>query len=108
MGKLKDIEVFGQEKGAIAKFFIILGFFAALIFADGIVTSRINNEPVNWTSGLLVIFILAAVVSLVYFFTRFLAYRTKIFPKTENREGVHGVSFIFLLILSFVLLLVFI
>ena len=108
MRKLKDIELFSQEEGSIAKFFVYIGSFSAIILADGIVTSHIDDKPVNWASGLLAVFVLAAIVTLVYFLTRFLAYRTKIFPKTENREGVHGVSFTFLLILSFVLFFAFI
>ena len=106
MRKLKDIEVFGQEEGAIAKFFIILGFFSACILADGILTSHVGDKPIPWAEGLMVVSILAAIVTAVYFITRFLAYRTKIFPRTENREGIHGVSFIFLMILSFVLVFV--
>ena len=103
MRKLKDIEIFSQEEGSIAKFFIYLGIISACILADGIVTSHVGDKPVAWASGLLVVSILAAIVTAAYFITRFLAYRTKIFPKTENREGIHGVSFIFLLLVSFIL-----
>lgn len=106
MRKLKDIEIFSQEKEAITKFFIYLGLFLVLILGEGISTSYFADDPIDWTSGLLVISILAAIVTAAYFITRFLAYRTTIFPKTENREGVHGVSFVFLLILSFVLFIV--
>ena len=55
----------------------------------------------------MVILIIVALITAVYFITKFLAYRTKIFPKTENREGIHGVSFIFLMILAIILLLIF-
>ena len=54
----------------------------------------------------MVILIIVALITAVYFITRLLAYNTKLFPKTENREGIHGVSFIFLLILTIILLLV--
>lgn len=106
MKKLKDIEIFSQEEGSITKFFVYLGIIAACILADGIVTSLFGNEPIHWTSGLLVVSILAAIVTAAYFITRFLAYRTKIFPGTENREGIHGVSFAFMLVLSFVLVFI--
>ena len=106
MKKLKDIEVFSQEEGSITKFFVYLGVIAACILGDGIATSLFGNEPIHWTSGLSVVSILVAVVTLVYFIARFLAYRTKIFPGTDNREGIHGVSFAFLLVLSFVLVFV--
>jgi hypothetical protein len=106
MGKLKEIEIFSQEDGSIAKFFIYLGTFAALILGDGIITSLIADDPIHWVDGLLVVSILITVVTAVYFLTRFLAYRTKVFPKTENREGIHGVSFVFLLIVSFIITMI--
>ncbi len=103
MRKLKDIELFSQEEGAIIKFFIYLGVIAALILGEGIVSNHISDKPIPWAEGLLVVSILAAIVTAAYFITRFLAYRTKIFPNTENREGIHGVSFVFLLLVSFIL-----
>lgn len=103
MRKLKDIELFSQEEGSIAKFFIYLGLFCAFILGDGISTSCFTDDPIDWASGLLVVAIIAAVVIAAYFLSRFLAYRTKIFPKTENREGIHGVSFVFLLLVSFII-----
>ena len=106
MGKLKEIEIFSQEDGSIVKFFIYLGTFAALILGDGIITSLIADDPIHWVDGLLVVSILITVVTAVYFLTRFLAYRTKVFPKTENREGIHGVSFVFLLIVSFIITMI--
>ncbi len=106
MGKLKDAHIFSNEKGSIAKFFIYLGTFAALILGDGIITSLIADDPIHWVDGLLVVSILITVVTAVYFLTRFLAYRTKVFPKTENREGIHGVSFVFLLIVSFIITMI--
>jgi hypothetical protein len=106
MRKLKEIEIFSQEDGSIAKFFIYLGTFAALILGDGIITSLIADDPIHWVDGLLVVSILITVVTAVYFLTRFLAYRTKVFPKTENREGIHSVSFVFLLIVSFIITMI--
>ena len=106
MGKLKDAHIFSNEEGSIAKFFVTAATYAAAIYASHILTSLIEKEPFKWGESLLVILIIVALITAVYFITRFLAYRTKIFPKTENREGVHGVSFIFLLVLTIVLFLV--
>lgn len=106
MRKLKDIEIFSQEEGSIAKFFIYLGLFSAFILGDGIVSNHISDKPIPWAEGLLVVSILAAIVTAAYFITRFLAYRTKIFPNTENREGIHGVSFVFLLLVSFIITII--
>ena len=103
MRKLKDIEIFSKEEGSITKFFIYLGLFCALILGDGISTSYFTGDPIDLTSGLLVVAIIVAVVTAVYFITRFLAYRTKIFPGTKIREGIHGLSFMFLLLVSFIL-----
>ena len=106
MGKLKDTHIFSNEEGSIAKFFVAMASFAASVLTASILTSLIEKEPFQWKNCLLAIAILMAVVTVVYFIARLLAYRTKIFPKTENREGFHGVSFIFLLLLTIVLLLV--
>ena len=108
MGKLKDAHIFSSEKGSIAKFFITVATYAAAMYASHILTSLIEKEPFKWGESLLVLLIIVALITAVYFITRLLAYHTKIFPKTENREGIHGVSFIFLIILSIILLLVFI
>ena len=108
MGKLKDAHIFSNEKGSIAKFLVTVAIYAAAIYASNILTSLIEKEPFKWGESLLVILIIVSLITAIYFITRLLAYHTKIFPKTEDREGIHGVSFIFLLILSIILLLVFI
>lgn len=108
MEKLKNAHVFSNEEGSIAKFFVALAGFAAAQLAAHILTSLTLKEPVHWGESLLVLSIILAAVTVVYFLTRFLAYRTKIFPKTVNREGIHGVCFTFLLILAFILFFVFI
>ena len=108
MGKLKDAHIISNEKGSIAKFFVTTATYAAAMYASHILTSLIEKEPFKWGESLLVILIIVALITAAYFITRLLAYHTKIFPKTENREGIHGVSFIFLMILSIILLMVFI
>ena len=106
MGKLKDAHIFSNEKGSIAKFFVTAATYAAALYATHILTFLIEKEPFKWLESLWVILIIVALITAVYLITRFIAYHTKIFPKTENREGIHGVSFIFLMILSIILLLV--
>ena len=108
MGKLKDAHIFSQEKGSIAKFFVFVAALAACMFIGGLIPSLIHKEPFDWWGMLLTVIVLAALFTADYFIARLLAYHTKIFPKTENREGIHGVSFIFLMIISIILLLVFI
>lgn len=108
MGKLKDVHIFSNEKGSIAKFFVTAATYAAALYASHILTWLIEKEHFEWLESLWVILIIVALITAVYFITRLLAYHTKIFPKTENREGIHGVSFIFLMIISIILLLVFI
>ena len=107
MGKLKDAHIFSNEKGAIAKFFVAMAAFAASVLMAGLITSFVVKEPFQWKACLLTILIMVAFVTVVYFISRLLAYRTKLFSKTTNREGLHGVSFIFLLLLSIILLLIF-
>ena len=108
MGKLKDAHVFSNEEGSIAKFLVTAATYAAALYASHILTWLIEKKPFKWLESLWVILIIVALITAVYFITRLLAYHTKIFPKTENREGIHGVSFIFLMIISIILLLVFI
>ena len=106
MGKLKDAHIFSNEKGSIAKFFVTAATYAAALYVSHMLTSLIEKEPFKWGESLLVILIIVALITAVYFFTRLLAYHTKIFPKTENREGIHGVSFVFLLIVSFIITMI--
>lgn len=106
MGKLKDAHIFSNERGSIAKWFTTMCWAFAMLVTSNILTSLINKEPIEWWGILLTTIILISMVTVVYFITRFLAYRTKIFAKTKNREGIHGVSFFFLLIFSIILLLV--
>ena len=107
MGKLKEAHIFSNGRGSIAKFFVAMAAFAASVLTAGLITSLVVKEPFQWKACLLTILIMVAFVTVFYFITRFLAYRTKIFPKTENREGIHGVSFVFLLLVSFILFLIF-
>lgn len=105
--KLKDAHIFSNKEGSIAKFFVSMASFAASVFTAGLITSFVVKEPFQWKACLLTILIMVAFVTVFYFITRLLAYRTKLFPKTENREGLHGLSFIFLLLLTIILLLFF-
>ena len=104
MGKLKDVHIFSNEKGSIARFFVTTATYAAALYASHILTWLIEKEPFEWLESLWVILIIVALITAVYFITRLLAYHTKIFPKTKNREGIHGVSFIFLMLIAIVLL----
>lgn len=106
MRKLKGTLIFSNEEGSIVKFFVSMAAFAACVLTAGLITSFVAKEPFQWKACLLTILIMAAFVTVFYFITRLLAYRTKLFPKTENREGLHGVSFIFLLLLTIILLLI--
>ena len=107
MRKLKDTHIFSNEEGSIVKFFVAMAAFAACVFTAGLITSFVVKEPFQWKACLLTIIIMVIFVTVFYFITRLLAYHTKLFPKTENREGLHGVSFIFLLLLTIILLLIF-
>lgn len=105
MGKLKDAHMFSNKEGSIAKFFLNLATYSSAMYFSNFMVSVIEKEPFKWWGSLKVLLITMALVAAVYFITRFIAYHTKTFPKTENREGVHGMSFIFLLIIAIVLLL---
>ena len=106
MGKLKDAHIFSNEKGSIAKFFLNLATYSSAMYFSNFMVSITEKEPFKWWGSLKVLLIIIALITVVYFITRFLAYSTKLFHKTENREGIHSVSFIFLMILSIILLVV--
>ena len=108
MGKLKDAHIFSNGKGSVVKFFIALISFAIAVLAAGIIFSwYIEEGPFIATLGIMLILILVPIITVIYFMTRLLAYRTKVFPTIKNREGLHGVSFCLLFILSVVLFFVF-
>ena len=106
MGKLKDAHVFSNEEGSIAKFLVYMSFFFAIDIPELIYDKVYLRE--NFKLGKLVLeyLIIAAVVTIIYFISRWLAYRTKIFPNAKYREAIHGVSFFILLILSIILAIV--
>ena len=106
MGKLKDAHVFSNEEGAIAKFFVMMALFVAAGLTGEVISYAFMKEPLNWWGILILYLCFAAAVTAIYFITRLLAYRTKVFPKAKHREAIHGVSFILLSIIALVLLLV--
>ena len=108
MGKLKDAHVFCNKEGSIAKFFVMMALFVAAGLTGEAISYAFMKEPLDWWGILIMYLCFAVVVTVIYFITRLLAYRTRIFPKTENREGIHGLSFIFLLLVSFILFVLFV
>ena len=106
MGKLKDAHVFSNEEGSIAKFFVHMGLYLAACFTGELISYAFLKEPFDWWGILLLYLCLAAGLTAIYFITRLLAYRTKVFPKAKYREAIHGVSFFLLSIIALVLLIV--
>ena len=107
MRKLKDAHVFSNEEGSIAKFFVCVTIGLAIdIPFDLFFDKDYLKEYFKWREYVLTYLIFAAVLTIIYFISRFLAYRTHIFPKAKYREAIHGVSFFILFILSIVLFIV--
>ena len=106
MRKLKDAHVFSNEEGSIAKFLVYMSFFFAIVIPELIYDKVYLRENFKWGKLVLEYLIIAAVVTIIYFISRWLAYRTKIFPNAKYREAIHGVSFFILLILSIILAIV--
>ena len=107
MKKLKNLTaMFNKGKKGVATFIAFVMVYSVIVLISGLLSSLFAKTPFDWMAYLLTVFVMAAVVSVCYIITRLIAFRTKLFPKTENREGLHGVSFIFLLILSFVMVFV--
>ena len=104
--KLKDAHIFSNEEGSIAKFFVTIAIFLVANLTAEFISSVYREVPFKWETSLVGTLVFAAILTIIYFISRLLAYRTKIFPKTKNREGIHGVCFIFLLLVSFILVFV--
>ena len=104
MDKPKDTHTDSNEKYPISRFFTTVITFVAVFFTGDLITSLIEKEPFDWKGRLLTFAREVVFLTVIYFISRFLAYRTKIFPKIKNREGLQWVSFILLSILAIVLL----
>ena len=107
MRKLKDAHVFSNEEGSIAKFLVCMSIFLAIDIPFDLFFDKVYlKEYFKWGEYILTHLVIAAVLTIIYFISRFLAYRTHIFPKAKYREAIHGVSFFILFILSIVLFIV--
>ena len=107
MGKLKDAHVFSNEKGSIAKFLVWMSILLFIDIPSDLFFDKIYlKENFKWGEYVLTYLIFAAASTIIYFISRWLAYRTKIFPNAKYREAIHGVSFFLLLILFFILFIV--
>ena len=99
MGKQKcsflNAHAFSNEEGAWGKFllFLLPGFFGAICLLD-IIQGRFT-----WRS-IVFFLVVSAVCSVLYFISKFLAYRTKLFPKFKRRESFHVLSFFLLFLLA--------
>lgn len=98
--------MFNRGKKGVATFIAGVIVYSTIVLVAALITSLVEKEPFAWKAYLSVIAVMAAVVSVFYVITRLLAFRTKLFSKIENREGLHGVSFIFLVLLSTILVFV--
>ena len=107
MRKLKDAHVFSNEEGSIAKFLVCMCIFLAIDIPFDLFFEKLYlKEYFKWREYVLTYLISAAVLTIIYFISRFLAYRTHIFPNAKYREAIHGVSFFLLMILSIILAIV--
>ena len=110
MGKYKNVEVFGPSKESAKKFLLLVCIvLLAKVTGDiayGLIHHLNEGEPIFNLAQYVIFGIICTVVTLSYFIARWLAYRTKVFPKFENREGLHFMAFIILSILLITLSIV--
>ena len=93
-----NVSSFSKEKGAIAHFlFYCLIGYIGVTFIYPIIDGRFRWHTAVY--GLIVF----AYVAALYFISRFLAYRTKVFPKLSSREAFHARCFLILTLLSFLI-----
>ena len=107
MGKLKDAHIFSNEKGSIAKFLVYMSIFVTIDIPSDFIFDKIYlRDDFKLGEYVLEHLIFAAALTIIYFISRWLAYRTNIFPNAKYREAIHGVSFFLLLIISIILVIV--
>ena len=110
MGKYKNVEAFGPSKESAQKFLLLVCIILlAKITGDiayGLIHHLNEGEPIFNLAQYVIFGIIYTIVTLSYFIARWLAYRTKAFPKIENREGLHFMAFIILSILLITLSIV--
>ena len=106
MGKLKDAHIFSNEKGSIAKFLVYMSIFVTIDIPSDFIFDKIYlRDDFKLGEYVLEHLIFAAALTIIYFISRWLAYRTNIFPNAKYREAIHGVSFFLLLIISIILVI---
>lgn len=106
----RKLDPFTPEKKAILDFFIRVTTFWAIIqlshFVSHLVTS--DGEPYEWGKSLIFGFCFFFLpMTIAYFVTRVICYRTKFLQSIENREGLHVFSCIILSILLIIATLAF-
>ena len=100
-----NVSSFSKEKGAIAHFlfYCLIGYIGALIGYIGVsFISPILDGRFRWYTVVTILIVFAYFAGL-YFISRFLAYRTKVFPKLSSRETFHARCFLNLTLLSFLI-----
>ncbi len=91
-----NVSSFSKEKGAIAHFL----FYCLIGYIGVSFISPILDGRFRWYTVVTSLIVFAYFAGL-YFISRFLAYRTKVFPKLSSREAFHARCFLNLTLLSF-------
>lgn len=97
-------DIFSPSKKSAKMFLVCMSIFLAIDFLVDII---FHKESFKWGEYFLWDLISAAGLTIIYFISWLLAYRTNIFPKTKIREGIHGCSFFFLIIFIPTLIVIF-
>ena len=92
-----NVSSFSKKKGAIAHFLFYSLIMCICSFIYPIIDGRFR-----WYMAVYGLIVFAYVAAL-YFISRFLAYRTKVFPKLSSREAFHARCFLILTLLSFLI-----
>ena len=93
-----NVSSFSKEKGAIAHFL----FYCLIGYIGVSFISPILDGRFRWYTVVTSLIVFAYFAGL-YFISRFLAYRTKVFPKLSSREAFHARCFLILTLLSFLI-----
>lgn len=98
MLKFKGTDIFGHDK-PVQKFIILMVLLLIADFMGSLAYSLIFDKPINWSEKTFFAFLIL-LVTVSYFMSRLIAYRTHLFSRIENRDKLLVITFIVLSVLA--------
>ena len=100
-----NLNIFGHER-PVLKFWVMMAIIVGASLLGRYIVCLIEKDSFNW-SHYTFFLLLCALVAVSYFVGRLIAYKTKLFPKAQNRDNVlkwtFGILTIVLIVVAIVL-----